>query len=76
MYISGKSVSLFSSCAWGKLTLTHVGSDTSIEPDSILLTCLTTIVSAAAGEGVRTEKTLGGESRFLASEEPPGVGNC
>lgn len=80
MYISSKSVSLSLSCAWGKLTLTHVWSDISIEHDSIFLTCLT-IPSAVPGEGVNGEKTPtipsgvqgSGENRSLAREEPPGV---
>lgn len=54
MSISSKSVSLFFSCAWGKLRLTHVGPAISIKHDSILLTCLT-ITSAVSGEGVNGE---------------------
>lgn len=61
MYISSKSVSLFSSCAWGKLTLTHVGSDISIEPDSIFLTCLTIINAASGGGSEYRENTEWGE---------------
>lgn len=51
MYIFSKSISLSLSCAWGKLTLTHVWSDISVEHDSIFLTYLT-IPSAAPGEGL------------------------
>lgn len=80
MYISSKSVSLSLSCAWGKLTLTHVWSDISIEHDGILLTCLT-VTNAVSGVEVNEEKmpTIpsgvqgGEENRSLAKEEPPGV---
>lgn len=41
----------FSAVLGGKLMLTHVGSDISIEHDSILLTCLTS-TGAVSGEGV------------------------
>lgn len=55
--------------------LTHVGSDISIERDSILLTCLTS-TSAVSGEGMNGDpmptilsSAQGGENRFLAREE-------
>lgn len=51
-----KSVALSFSCAWGKRTLTHVGSDILIEHGSLLLTCLT-LSRAASGGGLNGEET-------------------